>query len=625
MTDSPEFRALQAALRGRYVLERELGRGGMGAVYLAREVALDRLVALKLLLPHLAGTPELRERFLREARTAARLAHPHIVPIHAVESTGTLVWFAMGYVAGETLAERVRAQGPLAAPQVERLVREVAWALAYAHQQGVVHRDVKPENILLERLTGRALVADFGIAHLTEATPVTPTGDLVGTARSVSPEQAAGEPVDGRSDLYSLGVTAYYALTGRYPFEADGAAGLLMQHLMVPAPPVASVRAHVPRALASAIDRCLAKAPGDRFANGEALSAALEAGGSTLPAVPPTLQALARETRALGVDLTGYATLAGTAIVAQLLTAAHDFFGFGQIYTSGITILLGTLTALKGISVATHARRAVREGWTADDFGEAVRAEASVQAASEPPPMSRRKASALFGLGLAAVLGFWAGPRELLMGVIEGWPAQLLLELVSFGLPIALGRWFGARLDAPEGGKPGLMSRFAVWKGRMLLKLGGAGLKRRGAPALPPAAPTEVLLAGQAEGLFAALPPAQQERLAAVGSTIRTLSADATRLRARDEELAQAAAAAGGPGDPARDQVRAEFEAERRRVATALAERLAALDTLRLDLLRLRAGTATPEGLTGALEVVRRVSLGVDAALEVERVVRRES
>ncbi|MBK8002615.1 MAG: serine/threonine protein kinase [Gemmatimonadetes bacterium] len=618
MTDSPEFRALQAALRGRYVLERELGRGGMGAVYLAREVALDRLVALKLLLPHLAGTPELRERFLREARTAARLAHPHIVPIHAVESTGTLVWFAMGYVAGETLAERVRAQGPLAAPQVERLVREVAWALAYAHQQGVVHRDVKPENILLERLTGRALVADFGIAHLTEATPVTPAGDLVGTARAVSPEQAAGEPVDGRSDLYSLGVTAYFALTGRYPFEADGAAGLLMQHLMVPAPPVASVRAHVPRALATAIDRCLAKAPGDRFATGEALSAALEAGGSALPAVPPTLEALARETRQLGVDLTGYATLAATAIVAQLLTAAHDFFGFGQIYTSGLTILLGTLTALKGISVAAHARRALREGWTADDLAEAVRAGAAAEAAAEPPPMPLRKASVLFGLGLAAVLGFWMGPRDILLGVLEGWPAQLVLELISFGLPIALGRWFGTRLDAPEGGKPGLMSRFAVWKGRKLLQLAGLGRRTPAPPALPAAAPTEVLLAGQAEGLFAALPPAQQERLADVGRTLRQLSTEATALRARDEELAQAEAAAGGPGDPARDQVRAEFAAERRRVAVKLAERLAALDTLRLDLLRLRAGTATPEGLTGALEVVRRVSRDVDAALEVD-------
>lgn len=160
---SPAFDRLfldfQSALAGRYSLERELGRGGMGIVYLAREVRLDRLVAVKLLPPARAGDARLRERFLREARTAAKLSHPHIIPIFTVDEVGDFVFFAMAYVAGETLTERVGRRGPLAPTEAARVLREVAWALAYAHSQGLVHRDVKPDNIMLEAASGRALVA----------------------------------------------------------------------------------------------------------------------------------------------------------------------------------------------------------------------------------------------------------------------------------------------------------------------------------------------------------------------------------------------------------------------------------------------------------------------------------
>src|SRR3989454_6908722 len=159
------FLDFQAAVAGRYSLERELGRGGMGVVYLAREVRLDRSVAIKLLPPSKASDPKLRERFLREARTAAKLSHPNIIPIHAVEEIGGFVFFAMAYVEGETLTERVRRRGPLAPSEASRVLRDVAWALAYAHGQGVIHRDVKPDNILLES-NGRVLVADFGIASV---------------------------------------------------------------------------------------------------------------------------------------------------------------------------------------------------------------------------------------------------------------------------------------------------------------------------------------------------------------------------------------------------------------------------------------------------------------------------
>ena len=196
--------AFQEALLGRYSLERELGRGGMGVVYLAREVRLDRPVAIKLLPPEFAAVPTLRERFLREARTAAGLSHPYIIPIHSVDEVGDFVFYVMAYVDGETLADRVRARGPLPPNAVTRIMREVAWALAYAHAQRVVHRDVKAANIMLERGTERALVMDFGIARQTAMTGESQTGphEVMGTPEYMSPEQACGEAVDVRSDLY---------------------------------------------------------------------------------------------------------------------------------------------------------------------------------------------------------------------------------------------------------------------------------------------------------------------------------------------------------------------------------------------------------------------------------------
>src|SRR3954468_8723250 len=288
---SSEFLDLQAALAGEYSLERELGRGGMGIVYLARDVQLNRDVAIKVLPTHLAHAAEARERFVREARTAAGLSHPNIVPIHRVGEARGFVFFVMSYVEGETLGERLRTRGPLPPTEATRVLREVAWALAYAHGRGIVHRDVKPDNILLEAGTGRALVTDFGIAHGTDATSATDPGKITGTAHFMSPEQAAGERVDGRSDIYALGVVGYLALSGRLPFESSNLPALLVRQATEASPSVMSAAPGLPPALGAAIDRCLARDAGERFADGEALAEALAPAPSAKLALPPTLRA----------------------------------------------------------------------------------------------------------------------------------------------------------------------------------------------------------------------------------------------------------------------------------------------------------------------------------------------
>ncbi len=270
-----EFTRLREALAGQYRLELEIGRGGMGIVFLAHDVTLDRRVAIKTLPAHLASDETVRERFLREARTAAALTHPNIVPIHRAERVDDLVFFVMGYVAGESVAQRVRRQGPCHAVETVAILSDVAQALGYAHARGVVHRDIKAENILLDAVEDRAMVTDFGIARLAESAPMTATGTVLGTVHYMSPEQVAGELMDGRSDLYSLGVLAFFMLTGRFPFEHETPSAVLVAHVTRPAPTVRSVAPNVPLALAEIVDRLLAKSPAARYATAGDVHAAL--------------------------------------------------------------------------------------------------------------------------------------------------------------------------------------------------------------------------------------------------------------------------------------------------------------------------------------------------------------
>jgi serine/threonine-protein kinase len=271
---------LKAALGEAYTIEGEIGRGGMGVVYRARDERLQRRVAVKVLPPELAFSREIRERFTREAQTAARLSHPHIVPIHDVGEGQGVVYFVMGLIEGESLAARIRRRGRLPAEEVRRIMRETADALSAAHALSVIHRDIKPDNILLEGTRGRVVVTDFGIAKAlssTNAATLTNAGMAIGTPSYMSPEQAAGErDIDGRSDLYSVGIVAYQMLAGELPFNAPTVAGILMKHITEPAPLLHEKFADVPEDLSLAVARCLEKDPTNRWPTADTLRRALE-------------------------------------------------------------------------------------------------------------------------------------------------------------------------------------------------------------------------------------------------------------------------------------------------------------------------------------------------------------
>jgi serine/threonine protein kinase len=279
--EKPLAQRLAAALGTAFTIEGEIGRGGMGVVYRARDERLQRRVAIKVLPPELAFQQEIRERFTREAQTAARLSHPHIVPIHTVGEGQGLVYFVMGYVDGESVGARIRRRGRLPAEEVRRIMRETADALSAAHALSVIHRDIKPDNILLEGTRGRVMVTDFGIAKALSTgsgATLTGVGVAIGTPAFMSPEQAAGErDIDGRSDLYSLGVVSYQMLTGELPFSAPSVAGVLMKQITEPAPDLRIRRPDIPEDLALAVARCLEKDPSNRWPTADALRRALEA------------------------------------------------------------------------------------------------------------------------------------------------------------------------------------------------------------------------------------------------------------------------------------------------------------------------------------------------------------
>jgi serine/threonine-protein kinase len=316
MTDvtSDPFAALQAALGSQYRLERELGRGGMGVVFRATDTALDRPVAIKVVHPELAAHSSIARRFLAEARTIARLRHPNVVAVHAAGTADGLLYYVMDEIAGESLRQRLARDGRLDPAEAGRITADLAQALDAAARAGVVHRDVKPENVLIESGSGRAMLADFGIARAVAGgggTGASSTGQgvAVGTPNYMSPEQAAGEEIDGRSDLYALGVVAYEMLAGRPPFT--GASRVVVsKHIAERPAPISKLRPETPPRLAGAIMRALEKHPSERWQTGEEFRQAL-AGEREIPVRPG-----ARRGRWIGIAGLAAAGLVGLIALA---------------------------------------------------------------------------------------------------------------------------------------------------------------------------------------------------------------------------------------------------------------------------------------------------------------------
>ena len=638
MPDQPDrlFIELQAALAGRYSLERELGRGGMGVVYLAREVRLDRPVAIKLLPPHHAGDAHLRERFLREARTAAKLSHPHVIPIFAVDEVGAFVFFVMAYVAGETLTERVRRRGPLPPSEAGRVLREVAWALAYAHSQGLVHRDVKPDNIMLEEASGRALVADFGIAGLVRGAAGLDGGEVIGTPEFMSPEQALGERVDARSDLYALGVVGYFALSGTLPFEAGKVSEVLAKQITEPAPKLASVAAGVPRRLAHAIDRCLEKDPLSRPQKGEELAEQLGLALEQRRELPVGLRVFVKRHARLG----GVGGLIYVFSIPFMMGLIGSLFG-----RSGGDAALWTFTAAVtvvpfGILVG-RARRFLASGFGPEELTVAFRAELE-QGREERlfeygrgPSLYERalRLIGITGLTTALVSGFVLFSTTYAALQRGWWVARVFGWSVTAGMVggfLALVR-LQRRID--------LDTRIWSWLwqgpiGRLLF-----GVARLFVPAksLPPPAthrPTELALAMAAEQLFEQLPRETRHQLRELPDVVRRLEQDAQRMRQRLEELNDAL---GGKADEGRspdgeatalatrhDRIVADLQGERDLVHTRLADAVKALETIRLNLLRLHAGSGSVQSLTTDLGLAREVAADITLLLEGRREIERE-
>jgi len=398
-----EFIALQSALAGEYSLDREIGRGGMGIVYLAREVRLARPVAIKVLPPALAARPELREGFLREAQTAAALTHPNIVPVYAVGERGGFVYIVMAFVEGTTLGERIRQRGPLLPGQAARVLREVAWALAYAHGARLVHRDVSAENILLERGSERALVTDFGIASATQTNALSADGRVMGNAHFVSPEQASGEPVDARSDLYSLGVVGYYALTGRLPFDGETSADVVRQHLTATAPSITSVAPSVPPRLAAAVERCLHKEPIRRYRNAESFAEAIDMAFEHAKEIPAPLRVwLSQGEKEVPARLTfvGLGAIQGIILVGSLANGGP----LSLPITAWFFAPFVPMAALSYVPTWFRLRRVLAEGYGVEDLHSSLREHQLARA--EELEYERRQSSPRFGIAMRVLLGF---------------------------------------------------------------------------------------------------------------------------------------------------------------------------------------------------------------------------
>ncbi len=667
----PEFVAFQRALAGEYSLDRELGRGGMGIVYLARDVQLDRQVAIKVLPTSLASRSDLRERFLREARTAASLSHPNIVPIHRVGEAGDFVFFVMAYIDGESLGQRLREHWPLTPAAAAKLLREVAWALAYAHGRGVVHRDVKPDNILIERETGRALVTDFGIAQVATAAAlgdadgdaVTEPGQVMGTAHFMSPEQAANDPIDGRSDLYALGVVGFLALSGSLPFHASSVPALLAKQLTEAPPPLAQAVPAVPERLARAIDRCLRKDRDERFPSGEALAEALEPTTVAQRQLPTPLKVWLQARNPLrGVygAWSGLCGLIGTAELIEMLTSSGPVSGRDDpLMAFGLALLpivpmsifhlrqtyrvLRVGYSLSDLRYALARRRAERQEELSFELGEELALPLRVLRvttyASIPALAAWVAGCIATGVYEHAVTAGVYGTRELaitITGILFFSIPATFVASTALGVPL-LPKRLSHAISLGAIRTRFWNSRLGEWTAKLL------GGDRRGTPDQFVDRPTEMVLGLAASELFAALPKEYREQLHELPEVVQQLEARATLLRKRIEETAAIVARArdessastllGGASDESTSDSAASIASRRdaaveRLVASHealkrdLARTVATLESIRLDLLRVHGGATDLDPLTTLLDAAAGVERELGFLIEAQDEVR---
>ena len=623
------FVAFQRAVAGQFTIEHLLGRGGMGLVYLAREVHLDRLVAIKLLPPEFYDDPVVRERFLRESRIAAQLSHPNIVPIFRVDEVEGFVFFVMQYINGPTLAARVRHEGALPPADVARIVRDVAWALAYAHARGVVHRDIKPENILLDRETGRALVTDFGIAQRLAASDLMgdpdSSGVVVGSAHFMSPEQAAGAPVDGRSDLYSLGMVAWYALAGQLAFE--GRNGEVLEKQRRDSPPLlAAMNPAVPPDLAHVVHRALAKAPQDRYPTAEMFAEAV-----TLSIAPR-----------LVIDVPLRLWLSSGDELRYVLAAVLGFGGLSLAHggiLNGLAAYVVTVVVGYVVLELAEVRRLLAAGYSLEALRVALRsnterlevgekrfslANARGRAGGQLADVvgARRRAVArAFGFGACLV----AATSTVLIGIREHRVSIEGIGMFAIGLA---GLAAGMR-RAVERRRIALL-RARIWQGRagdVLAHIVSWGISRRKSSALDAttllAESAEQFLRRESDRLLVALPQATQRDLQKLPDFVTALDQRANLLRRRIGDLERSLAIlevgrdADSTGANARRKAAVtEVRAQRDAAGAQLQDVISQLEEIRLELLSLQrnAGALAP-----LLRRMRVAEVETDGSMDVGR------